>query len=382
MEMGMTSLASLARLGRGVKSRRHSSYNTTGSNMDFWVIGPGETAVLGEMSGPGCIRHIWMTTDEENFSLRGLVLRIYWDGETTPSVQCPLGDFFGIGHAKAIYFISLPLQTFMLGLNCWFAMPYATGARITVTNEAEWESRLFFYIDYQEWNTFPPDLGRFHACWRRELVRKEDDKLIKGSNGLEQYTWRGKSLGRIQPLNTTGADNYVILEAEGQGHYVGCTLHVDSNQQGTHWLEGDDMIFVDGEPWPPKLHGTGMEDYFCGAFGYNGNYMTYNAPYSGYHFKGNEDCTGKHSQYRFHIEDPVYFEESIRVTIEHGHANDSQGDWCSTAYWYQVGRTKPLPDLGTFADRLPYAFGGLRQPTIQHALHLAGRGKDRSELSR
>jgi len=348
MNMGMTSLANLAKLGKNVKSKRFSSYDKTGGNNDYWKINAGETIVLAEMTGAGCIKHIWMTTSESDNNLRGLVLRMYWDGEETPSVQCPLGDFFGLGHAKATYFTSMPLQAFYLGMNCWFPMPYAKGARITVTNEMEKDSFLYFYIDYQEWDNCPEDLGRFHACWRRQLV-------INANVNEDESSENKRKL-----LNTTGDDNYIILEAEGKGHYVGCVLHIDTDEPGW-WGEGDDMIFVDGEKWPPNLHGTGTEDYFCGAWNYNGLHQTFCTPYFGYHFKGNNDYTGKHSQYRFHIEDPIYFEKSIRVTIEHGHANDRQGDWSSTAYWYQIDRSKPLPDLGTFSDRIPYAFGGLER---------------------
>jgi hypothetical protein len=244
-------------------------------------------------------------------------------------------------------------------MNCWFPMPYASGARFTVTNDMDRDSILYFYIDYQEMDAPGQDLGRFHANWRRETVVAKDAQT--GPN-------RG---GTVQRLNNSGENNYLVLEATGRGHYVGCVLHIDTNEPGW-WGEGDDMFFVDGEPWPPRLHGTGTEDYFCGAWNYAQLGQTYSTPYYGYHFKGNSDYTGKHSQYRFHIEDPVYFEKSLRFSIEHGHANDRQGDWSSTAYWYQVGRTSPLPDLGTFADRLPYAYGGLeRWP-----------GKDRKELPR
>ena len=359
MEIGMTSLANLAKLGKGVKSRRFSSYDNTGGNADWWNIKAGETVVLAEMAGAGAVRHIWMTTREDDHNLRGLVLRMYWDGEETPSVQCPLGDFFGLGHGKATYFTSLPLQAFYLGMNCWFPMPYANGARITVTNDMERDTFLYFYIDYQEWDECPADLGRFHACWRRRMVFKEE--------GMEEVTVGN----RTERLNTTGKGNYVILDAEGKGHYVGCVLHIDTDEPGW-WGEGDDMIFVDGEPWPPGLHGTGTEDYFCGAWNYNRLNRTYCTPYYGYHFKGNCYYTGKHSQYRFHIEDPVYFEKSIKVTIEHGHANNKQGDWSSTAYWYQVNRKKALPDMGAFKDRIPYAYGGIEYYP----------GKDRKELPR
>lgn len=357
MDMGMTSLGGLPRLGKGIKSRRWSSYDKTGGNADRWPITAGEMVVLGEMTGPGCVRHIWCTTAEDDSNLRRLVLRMYWDGEDTPSVLCPLGDFFGLGHARPTYFQSLPLQASYLGMNCWFPMPYSEGAKLTVTNDSDEDSFLYFYVDYQEWEKSSDDLGRFHANWRRELVTRKDVPI--GPNAV----------GEHERLNTTGDENYVVLEVEGKGHYVGCCLHLDTNEPGW-WGEGDDMFFIDGEPWPPRLHGTGTEDYFCGAWNYNHLSQPYSTPYYGYHFKGNADYTGKHSQYRFHIEDPVYFDRSLRFSIEHGHSNNKQGDWTSTAYWYQIGRAKPLPDVGSFQHRVPYAFGGLEGPS----------GKDRREL--
>jgi len=329
MSMGGGSLADLARLGEGVRSRRWSSFDTTGGNADNWPIPAGETVTLGEMSGPGCVRHIWMTTSEADNNLRRLILRMYWDGEDTPSVVCPVGDFFGLGHAKATYWQSLPLQAFYLGLNCWFPMPYVEGARITVTNDSDKDTFLYFYIDYQELDAAPEGMGRFHANWRRQLVRKRREK--EGANAR----------GGVQRLNTTGKQNYLVLDAKGKGHYVGCCLHLDTNQPGW-WGEGDDMFFVDGEPWPPHLHGTGTEDYFCGAWNYRQLHQPYCTPYYGYSLKGNADY-------------------SLLFSIEHGHANDRQGDWTSTAYWYQVGRTKALPEPLPFDERLPYAFGGLER---------------------
>ena len=357
MEMGTSSLMNLARLQPDIRSRRWSSYDETGGNADRWLIPAGKTVVLGEMAGAGCIRHIWMTTTEDHANLRGLILRMYWDGEDRPSVACPIGDFFGLGHAKATYFQSLPLQAFYLGMNCWFPMPYANGARLTVTNDSPYDSFLYFYVDYQEWPACPPDMGRFHASWRRQLVRRAPQTPGPNADGREEA------------LNTSGDDNYLVLDTDGRGQYVGCCLHIDTNEPGW-WGEGDDMFFVDGEAWPPHLHGTGTEDYFCGAWNYNKLQRPFDAPYFGYHYKGNADYTGKHSQYRFHVEDPVYFQRALRFSIEHGHANDRQGDWTSTAYWYAVGRTLPLPEIPPFDDRVPYAFGGLE--------HWAG--KDRHEL--
>ncbi|MHB0877221.1 MAG: glycoside hydrolase family 172 protein [Anaerolineae bacterium] len=348
MSLGMASLQDLARLGAGIRSRRWSSFDKTGGNADWWPIAAGQTVLLGETDQPGCVKHIWMTTREDGNNLRRLVVRMYWDGEDTPSVVSPIGDFFGLGHAKGNYFESLPLQASYLALNCWFPMPYGKGARITVTNDSDADSFLYFYVDRQEWDEAPDDLGRFHAHWRRQLVVAKDEQ--RGANAR----------GTDDRLNTTGRDNYLVMDAKGKGHYVGCCLHVDTNETGW-WGEGDDMMFIDGEGWPPSLHGTGTEDYFCGAWNYNGLSKPYSTPYYGYSFRGNADYTGKHSQYRFHIEDPVYFEKSLRVSIEHGHSNDRQGDWTSTAYWYQVGRTEPLPEIGGWEDRIPYAFGGLER---------------------
>jgi len=346
MEMGMSSLAGLARLRNGVRSRRCSSFDRTGGNADWWPIPAGEEVTIADIAGAGCVKHIWMTTREDDNNFRRLVLRMYWDGEASPSVLCPLGDFFGLGHAKGTYFSSLPLQASYLGLNCWFPMPFAENARITVSNDSDTDSFLYFYIDYQEWDEPPQDLCRFHAHWRRKLVRAAESPT--GPNAR----------GRDDLLNCSDENNYLVLDVKGRGHYVGCCLHIDTNQPGW-WGEGDDMFFIDGEPWPPSLHGTGTEDYFCGAWNYNRLNRTYSTPYHGYYFKGNPDYTGKHSQYRFHIEDPVFFQKSLRFSIEHGHANDRSGDWTSTAYWYQIDRRDPLPDIGSFEERLPYAFGGL-----------------------
>lgn len=358
--MTRSTLQQLAKLGHGVRSSRVSSNDPTGGNADSCPIASGETLTLAELSGPGAIKHIWMTTLEHHHNLKALVLRIYWDGEETPSVQCPLGDFFGCGFGRGQYFSSIPLQVSHLSMNSWFSMPYLNGAKITVTNQhPEQDSFLYFYIDYHEYSdpAIVQDTGRFHASWRRELVVKKEE--IEGPNRA----------GEVQRLNMTGRNNYVVLDTEGKGHFVGCVLHLDTNEPGW-WGEGDDMFFIDGESWPPRLHGTGMEDYFCGAWNYNKLAQTDCKPYYGYHFKGNNDYTGKHSQYRFHIEDPVYFEKSLLFSIEHGHANDRQGDWSSTAYWYQIDRKRPLPDIGSFDDRIPYAFGGFE----------SFGGKDRKHL--
>ncbi len=353
-----SALADLARL-KDVRSQRVSSYDTTGGNSDNWIFQPGETRLLADLTGAGCIRHIWVTiASQMPFYLRKLILRMYWDGEQEPSVECPIGDFFGLGHGLVTYFSSAPLQMWNRAFNCWFPMPFAGGARISIENQGEDKATVYFYVDYQEFAHPEADVGRFHAHWRRQLVTK-----AAAPEGPQ-------ARGNIGRLNIGGKDNYVVLDAEGKGHYVGCHIDLDTNETGW-WGEGDDMFFIDGEAWPPALHGTGTEDYFCGAWNYNNLQQTFYTPYYGYHFKGNDDYTGKHSQYRFHIQDPVYFEKSLLFSIEHGHANDRSGDWTSVAYWYQTEPHKLFPLLLPVEERIPYRFGGRENLRA---------GKDRKDL--
>lgn len=337
-------LRDLAKL-RNIKSRRLSSYDKTGGNTDNWLVKAGESVTIADIIGMGCIRHIWVTiSSSEDFYLRNLVIRMYWDNEENPSVECPIGDFFGLGHASAQYFASAPLQMFDRAFNCWFPMPFTHRGRITVENQGANDAVLYFYINYEEDENIK-EMGRFHAQWRRQLVVKAD---------APTGTW---ARGAIGPINLTGKDNYLVLEAKGCGHYVGCHIDLDTNEPGW-WGEGDDMFFIDGEVWPPTLHGTGMEDYFCGAWNFNKLQQTFYTPYYGYIFKGNEDYTGKHSMYRYHIEDPIYFDKSLVFSIEHGHCNDRSGDWTSVAYWYQNEPHLPFPTILPVAERMPYRYGG------------------------
>lgn len=346
MNLGSSSLRDLAKL-RDAKSGRVSSFDRTGGNRDYLVIPRGKKAVLADIRGAGCVTHIWTTIScADPLHLRKLVLRMWWDGEREPSVETPVGDFFGLGHAQHTYFSSLPLQMFDRGFNCWFPMPFASRARIEVENETDKDVVYYYYVDYEQYDRLDGDAARFHAQWRREnptTVRPPDKKAKDGH-------W----------LNVTGKNNYVVLDAVGRGHYVGCHLDVDLPEPGW-WGEGDDMFFIDGEKWPPNIHGTGTEDYFCGAWNYNALKQTFCAPYYGYHFKTNEDYTGKHSMYRYHIEDPVRFTRSLLFSIEHGHANDKRGDWSSTAYWYQTEPHKKFPKLLPVAKRLPYRWGGIER---------------------
>jgi hypothetical protein len=348
-------LAGLPHIKRGVRSKRESSYDRSGGNRDFKTVPAGETAVMAEITGAGCIKHMWITTrcyDEQY--LRKLVLEAYWDGMAEPSVRVPLGDFFGVGHATGAHWWSLPLNTtfgnrrgpkgpFSPAMNCFFPMPFASAAKVQIINEAEKPiENLFYYIDYELYDDgLPKDFGRFHAAWNRENPCAKVPQTQPYENPAP---W---DLGGA---NTTGDGNYVILDTKGKGHYVGCVLNIDnfdaSNQNYTWPGEGDDMIFIDGEPWPPSLHGTGTEDYFGMAWGFPPGEHSF--PYHGVSLGSDvQEHFGKWSLYRFHIEDPVRFNESIRVTIEHGHANDQGNDYSSVGYWYQLEpvAAKALPPV-------------------------------------
>lgn len=348
--LGFGSLASLPHL-RNYSSRRSSSYDRSGNNNDWVTIEPGHSATLLATESPGCVRHIWLTvgSDSPHFA-RELVLRMFWDGETMPSVEAPLGDFFGIGHGILKSFVSAPLQMSPengRGMNCWWPMPFDT-ALISMENQSSSAANLYFYVDYEEFaDRQPPSVARFHAQWRRE-AQTEGWLTERLHSGNIAEIWSRKP-------NLSDGDNYVILEAEGSGVYVGCNLNIDCFQrQGNDWYgEGDDMIVIDGEPWPPRLHGTGTEDYFCMAFCPTQEYC---APFHGLTlYSGTRDWKwkGKNSMYRYHVLDPIRFEKSIRVSIEHGHANKLSNDYSSTAYWYQLEPHASFPPLLPAHERLP-----------------------------
>ncbi|MFO7637330.1 MAG: glycoside hydrolase family 172 protein [Clostridia bacterium] len=344
-------------LHKDFKAKRVSSYDVTGGNTDSWTIPPGETRTLADISGPGMIHHIWFTIfgrwgkeDDRPFdplTLRNVLIRMYWDGEKEPSVECPVGDFFGLGHGRAYTYQCAAFSTSCnepiegdinsrVAMNCWLPMPFHQNARIEITNEQDISIIAYFYIDYREYRELPEGSLHLHASWKRE----NPCTAVKGD---------GKNL--------SDKENYVILEAEGKGHYIGTNMSID-NQDGGWWGEGDDMIFIDREekdPWPPDLHGTGSEDYLCHAWGMQKVSHLYDGQswceVSG---EGNEHHNrGKVCVYRYHIADPVPFTKKIRVSIEHGHANDRGDDIASVAYWYQNEPHKPFAAMLPRDQRVP-----------------------------
>jgi hypothetical protein len=319
---GQDLLKGLART-QDYRSRRISSYDRSGGNQDSIAIEPGRTAVLAEIKGPGAIHHIWTTIAAEPFYGRKIVLRIYWDDEKSPSVEAPIGDFFGVGHGLNRNFSSLPITCSSEGRarNCYWYMPFRRSCRITAKNEgAQAVDAFYYYVDYRELAEVPADAAYFHAQYRQEFPP--------------------------DPRH-----DYTLLKAEGVGHYVGCAMSVLQRAMGW-WGEGDDRIKVDGEA-KPSLHGTGSEDYFSDAWGMRqGHSLFYGCPLQEEDFQAGSKAT----VYRFHIPDPVPFKRSIEVTIEHGHANDRSDFVSSVAYWYQVEPHRPFDSLPPVSERLTFAF--------------------------
>lgn len=363
------------------RNGRLSSWDQRGMNQDYWEIPAGESVCLGEVEGPGCIKHIWMTSscrrvkspsildveqnanaapvmeihpalgviwdDYDPFYYRKALIKITWDDQDTPSVLVPFGDFFCIGNCYPGNFSSLPFNVSLkpeeagrygapCSVSCYFPMPFNKKAKIEIVNENELPFILYFYIDYEMYKEpMGEDTAYFHASWNRE-------NPCKGwGNELQVNSPEVNSVS-----NFKGENNYTVLDVEGCGHYVGCNLTV-KHYQGSWWGEGDDMFFIDGEEYP-SLKGTGTEDYFNHAWG-----MQRNA----YPFFGtivHEGDSGDfHVAYRFHITDPVHFEKHLRVSIEHGHANQLSDDWSSTAYWYQLLPTRTPLTILPVEERLP-----------------------------
>jgi hypothetical protein len=340
---------------RDYSSERISSYDISGANDDGnWKnkIKPGDTRTIGEVAGPGIIKHIWITiASNEPQHLKKIVLRIYWDDEKTPSVEAPIGDFFGLGLGKYFLYESKFLSVgSQRALNSSFEMPFRKSAKITVTNEGEQAIDAFYYnIDWEKHKTLPDNVAYFHAQYRQATP-------TKGWTTDWKYNGDPKINNKE---NTTGADNYVILEAEGKGHFVGVTHSIIQNQ-GDWWGEGDEMIFIDGAP-KPKIHGTGAEDYYLGAWCYGGcgispfghakptfAYSEYGNPQN-----GGDDRGAQWTVYRYHSESPVVFNKSIKMTIEQGHANHRADNYYTVAYWYQMEPHAPFPALPPVKERIP-----------------------------
>ena len=335
---------------KSYKARRSASWDRTGGNGDSVPVEPGATATILDVQGAGVVTHLWFTiASPDPMHLKNLVLRAWWDGESTPSIETPIGDFFGLGLGQYFtYQSALTAVAPMKALNAYFKMPFATAAKMTVTNDGpEKTDALYFAVDYVALEKLPEDVGRFHAQYRQAAP-------CKGTTGDWEHNW---DKAANDAKNLDGAGNYVFVEAEGRGHLVGVMQAVLQNQDG--WFgEGDDMIFIDGDT-RPTINGTGTEDYFNGAWDFGGEAFA-NLHQGAPHMVNAERIGGEYCLYRWHTESPLAFEKSLKFTMEHGHANHRSDNFYTVAYWYQSEPHKAFPALPRAEERVPrvVAVGG------------------------
>lgn len=295
-------------------------------------VGAGKTFTVAEIKGPGALQQIWMTPSG---NWRYWVLRFYWDGEKTPSVECPMGDFFCMGWGKYAQVSALPVNVNPgSAFNCFWEMPFRKSAKITVENIADDEQTLYYQVNYTLTDV-PDDAAYFHAQFRRSnpLPYKQDHVLLDG--------------------------------VKGWGQYVGTYLAWQVNNNGW-WGEGEIKFFMDGDKKFPTICGTGTEDYFCGAYCFDVGiaerdkphaYSEYSTPYAGMpqviRPDGTYNSQTRFGLYRWHVMDPVRFESDLRITMQAlGWRNDKdrrylplQDDIASVAFWYQTLPTAPFPPL-------------------------------------
>ncbi len=317
---------SLSKIKDGIKSKRVGSWDKTGGNVDCLKdIKDGEKVTIMEVKGAGIINHIWITIapGPDILNRNDIVIRMFWDGNEYPSVESPIGPFFGNGWEETYDFVSAPLAVapgWGKSYISYFAMPFSDGAKIEIENQSGVEiSSFYFNIDYLEVEKLDEECGRFHAWYNREVT----EALPEGENEWGSLGEQGK--------NKDGAGNYLFADIQGKGHLVGVNYYV--NCPTTMWYgEGDEMIFIDGEKIP-SIIGTGTEDFFNTSWCPK---EIFEHPYFGYPRVNNETgWLGRTHVYRFFIKDPFFFDKSCKFTIEHGHNNNLTLDLASVAYWYQ-----------------------------------------------
>ncbi len=315
------------KLGKGWKSR------------PFVTIAPGEKFTLADISGEGVIKSIWITGEVD----QGLIIRMYWDKSNMPSVECPLTDFFLYGWARPHlmenwnegpnYTVNSQLMCVNpnRGLNSFIPMPYRDGALLTLENRSSESKGVYYQINFEE-RELPQDAGYFHAVYSPSVPVK------------------------YKEVHT------LLDNVSGSGVYLGTALYVGLNRTSQWWGEGEFKFYIDGDDEFPTICSTGLEDYFGGAFNWDieGNYTTYSTPYLGMHHVERPDglynIQQKFSMYRWHVTDPIRFEENLRVTVQclgwqtmdNGkikHFLPRQDDYISVSYFYLDKPSKTMPSI-------------------------------------
>ena len=287
---------------------------------------PGQTYILCDIKGPAVIRHIWVTVRKDVETLQGIVVRAYWEGQDNPSIEAPLGAFFGIMHGKATaYQSAVHSVNSDAGMNIWLEMPFAKQAKITITNESTKTTPLFYYIDYTLGDKLPEKFGRLHVMYRREnpTILNKDFEIL--------------------PKRT------------GSGRFVGCVLGIRPLSPNW-WGEGEVKVYIDGDTNFPTICGTGTEDYVGQSWGLQNTAYLY----------GGACLTNSklNTIYRWHIKDPIYWKKDIRVTIQQigwsQEVNDKTGsglyerqdDWSCSTFWYEPVPSAALPPMPDYQARI------------------------------
>lgn len=324
--------------GKGGMATTGTGTNASRDLGQTWKVSPSivikskTTYTIAEMDGPGSIQHIWMTPTG---NWRYTIIRIYWDDETTPSVEAPVGDFFCMGWGKYS-----PLQSLAVAVNpgsafnCYWPMPFRKKCKITMENIADEDMYLYYQIDYILTDV-PDDAAYFHAQFRRTnpLPYKQDYVLVDG--------------------------------IKGRGQYVGTYMAIGVTNNGW-WGEGEIKFFMDDDTKFPTICGTGTEDYFCGSYDFDTrkkneagvetvNYTEFCSPYTGMpqviRGDGHYDVMQRFGLYRWHITDPIRFDKNLKVTIQSlgwrhdGRYLPQQNDIASVVFWYQTEPHAPFPKL-------------------------------------
>ncbi len=322
--------------GRGGMATEGTGKNAARDLGQKWKVSPSvriqpkRVFVMASIDGPGAIQHIWMTpTGNWRFS----IIRFYWDGEETPSIECPVGDFFAMGWGKYAQINSLAVTVNPgSAFNSYWPMPFRKSCKMTMENIDNEPMTLYYQVDYTL-TEVPADAGYLHAQFRRSnpLPVKQDHTLLDG--------------------------------VRGQGHYVGTYIAWGSHNSGW-WGEGEIKFFMDGDSEFPTVCGTGTEDYFCGSYDFDNpetkRYQEFSSPYTGLaqvlRGDGQYQSQQRFGMYRWHIMDPIRFEKDLKVTIQAlgwhsgGRYLPLQDDIASTAFWYQVEPHAPFPKLPSKDD--------------------------------
>jgi hypothetical protein len=345
MLMGTVAAADKAKIyevDAGVQSRSISFENPTGEKskggtaastigvgrkgLPSKTFEQGQTYTLCDIEGPGVIRHIWVTVEKSVETLQGIVVRGYWDGQEHPSIEAPLGAFFGIMHGRVgAYQSAAHSVNPSAGMNIWLEMPFSKRAKITLTNESTKSTPLFYYIDYTIGDKLPKKFGRLHVAYRRENPTTEKK------------------------------DFEILPKRSGRGRFVGCVLGIRTLEENW-WGEGEVKVYLDGDKEFPTICGTGTEDYVGQSWGLQD---------VAYMYGGTSLRDGKlNTIYRWHIKDPIYWSKDVRVTIQQIGWSDEvnkkassglyerQDDWSCSSFWYEAVPSEALPKMPDYAARI------------------------------